>query len=133
MFSDGWIKTVEMGRSSPAAAWHWQKMADEDKNLFVALSGQSQGIWSHREAFRKSLAVHRSSGPSLYEGSSVDWPFNIRVAIGRELINIIMNELRVNLSADGGLIVAGQVVNINGDAVNTFPAPANRASCPGQI
>ena len=94
-------------------------------------TGQSQGVWNHREALTRSLAGHRGSGPNLYEGSSIDWPFNIRAAVGRELFHIIMNELRVHLSPEGGLIVAGQVIGFNGDAVTTSPAPANRASCPG--
>jgi hypothetical protein len=60
-------------------------------------------------------------------------PFAVRAAIGRELFNIIMNELRVHLSADGGLIVGGQVVSVAGDSITLSTAPANRASCPGEI
>ena len=96
-------------------------------------SGKIQDIWCHREAFRKILARHRDSGPNLYEGCSVDWPFNIRAAVGRELFHIIINELRINLSAEGGLIIAGQVINVSGDSITTFAAPAKRASSPGKM
>jgi hypothetical protein len=80
---------------------------------------------------RKTLALRRGSGPNLYEGLAVDWPFAIRVAVGRELFHIILNELRVNLSADGSLIVGGEVVNLGPESITTSPAPANRSSCPG--
>ena len=93
--------------------------------------GKSQGTWCHREAMRKILALNRDNGPNLYEGSAIDWPNGIRVAIGRELFHIILNELRVNLSPDGDLIVGGEVINLDGDVCRASPAPANRASCPG--
>ncbi len=93
--------------------------------------GNSQGTWCHREAMRKILAMNRDNGPSLYEGSAVDWPHGIRVAIGRELFHIVLNELRVNLSSDGDLIIGGEVINLDGDVCHATTAPANRASCPG--
>ena len=93
--------------------------------------GSSQDIWCHREAFRKYLCKNRNKGPSIYEGSIIDWPQAIRIAVGRDLFQIIVNELRVNLSSDGGLIIGGQVVNINGTSCTASRAPPNRASCPG--
>ncbi len=84
------------------------KTADDDtKAKFISIyqnylqwffNPRSTSDWCPRTAFQRS-----SQRTYVYE--AVTWPFPVRLAVGRELLNTIMNRITVTLDGEGHLVV----------------------------
>lgn len=84
-------------------------------------------IWSAREAILSSEA--RYGNEIFFNEAQKSWPFSVHLAIGRELLHIIMNELQVTITADGGGIVlnSNECFHLNN---NVLKKHSNNATCP---
>ena len=81
--------------------------------------GDPKEHWCHREAMVQLAADHESK--ITLGKSDLDWPYPLRLAIGRELLNVIMHHLSVSLDKEGRLIIGEHSVKVTEGQLDVKP------------
>jgi len=74
---------------------------------WLAAPGHSQ-YWCHREAFSE---ISRG----MLDRPRLNWPFAVRLVVGRELLNLLMFNVTVDVDGEGTLVVDGRRVVFSAD------------------
>ena len=79
---------------------------------------ENSSYWCSRECYNDILKQNQHWGPSLHEVED-EWPFALLIAIGRELMHVIIHDIMICTDAKGRLVINDEAVNISGNGKMT--------------
>ena len=88
----------------------YSQMFKDVYSKYVDWFNEPKNHWCHREAITNIASNHQSK--ITLTKNDLDWPYPLRLAIGRELLNMVLYHLSVKLDKEGRLIIGDQSVKV---------------------